>query len=139
MANETEHLDLFDQVIHTLMNVGESIDFSAGQVRGGCHQIFIFGPESKFIGESSRIDVRPKTGMLGDVLHPLPVIIDNMMKIFKALDVILFGNNSFHFILLFAHSVIPVKTGIQTPGFLLELIPMKIGAGMTKKKRAKSF
>jgi hypothetical protein len=100
MANETEHLDFLDEVIHTLMNVSESIDFPAGQVRGGRHQILIFGPEGEFIGESSRIDVGPKAGMLGDILHALPVVINDMVKIFKALDVILFGSDSFHFILL---------------------------------------
>jgi hypothetical protein len=96
MANEAEHLDLLDQVIHTLMNVSESVDLPAGEMRRGCHQVFMFGPEGKFIGEGGSIDVGPKTRMHGNILHALPIVINSVMKIFKALDVILFGDNSFH-------------------------------------------
>jgi hypothetical protein len=35
--------------------------------------------------------------MHGNILHALPIVIDSMMEIFEALDVILFGDNSFHF------------------------------------------
>jgi hypothetical protein len=51
MSNQTEHLDLFDQIIHTLVNMSESIDLLTGKMRGGCHQILMFGPESEFVGE----------------------------------------------------------------------------------------
>jgi hypothetical protein len=37
------------------------------------------------------------------------------------------------------NSVIPVKTGIQKYRFLLEFIPMKIGAGMTGKNNYYSY
>jgi hypothetical protein len=57
----------------------------------------MFRPKGEFIGEGCRIDVRPKSRMLGDIFHTLPVIIDRMMEVFKTLDVIFFGNNSFHF------------------------------------------
>ena len=97
MGNETEHLDFLNKVVHTLMNVSESVDLPTGKMGSGRHQVLMFGPKGKIIGEGGRIDVGPKGRMLGDILHALPVIIDYVMKLFEALDVILFGNDSFHF------------------------------------------
>jgi hypothetical protein len=100
MADETKHLNFFDQIIHTLMDVSESVDLPACKMRGGCHQVLIFRPKGKLVGKGCRVNVRPNAGMLGNILHSLPVVIDNMMKIFEALHVIFFGHNSFHFGLL---------------------------------------
>jgi hypothetical protein len=91
MSDETKHLNFFDQIVHALMDVGESVDLPASEMGGGCHQILIFGAKGKFIGEDCRINVRPKARMSGDILNAFPVIIDDMMKVFKALDVIFFG------------------------------------------------
>ena len=100
MSNETEHLDLFDQIIHTLVNVSESVDLPAGEMGGGRHQVLIFGTKGEFIGEGGRVDVGTNPRMLGNILHTFPIVIDGMMKIFQTLDVILFGHDSFHFLLL---------------------------------------
>src|SRR5512139_2049401 len=100
MANETEHLHFLNQIIHTLVDVGESVDLPSSEMGGGCHQVLIFGTKGEFIGESSRVDMRTNTWMLGNILHAFPVVIDSMMEIFQTLDVILFGHDSFHFLLL---------------------------------------
>jgi hypothetical protein len=47
--------------------------------------------------------------MLDYVLNTFPVVIDYVMKVFEALEVIFFGHNSFHLFLLFVHFIIPVK------------------------------
>jgi hypothetical protein len=59
MGNEAEHLDLFNEIIHTLMDMGEPVDLLSGEVRGGCHQGFMLRPKGEFIGEASGIDMRP--------------------------------------------------------------------------------
>jgi hypothetical protein len=97
MGDEAEHLDFLNEIVHALVNVRESVDFPAGQMRSGCHQVLVFRPEGKLISEGRRIDMRPKGRMLGDILHTLPVVIDYAMKVFEALDVIFLGNDSFHF------------------------------------------
>ena len=104
MSNEAEHLDLLNQIIYILVNVGKSVDLSTSEMGGGCHQVFIFGTKSEFIGESGSVDVGTNPQMLGNILHPFPVVIDSMMKIFETLDVIFFGHDSFHFLLLL-HSI----------------------------------
>jgi hypothetical protein len=97
VGNETEHLNFLNEVVHTLMNVSESVDLPAGKMGSGRHQVFMLGPKGKIVGEGGRIDVGPKGRMLGDILHALPVIIDRVTEFFEALDVILFGNDPFHF------------------------------------------
>jgi hypothetical protein len=57
----------------------------------------VFRAKGKFISEGCRIDMRPKSRMLGDILHAFPVVIDRVTKVFEALDVIFLGNDSFHF------------------------------------------
>jgi ADP-heptose:LPS heptosyltransferase len=57
----------------------------------------VFRPKGKFVSEGRGIDVRPKGRMLGDILHTLPVVIDHMAKVFETPDIVLFGNDSFHF------------------------------------------
>src|SRR4030042_230693 len=99
MSDETEHLDLFDQIIHALVNVGESVDLPAGEMGGGRHQVLIFGTKGELIGEGGRVDVGTNPRMLGNILHALPVVIDGVMKIFQTPDVIRIGYDSFHFVL----------------------------------------
>jgi len=96
MGNEAKHLDLLNQVINVLMNVSESVDLPAGQVRGGRHQVLVLRAKSEFVSEGCGIDVGTEGRMLSYVINTLPVIVHDMMKILKALKVIFFGYNSFH-------------------------------------------
>jgi hypothetical protein len=57
----------------------------------------MFRPKGKLVSEGCRVDVWPKCRMVSDILHSLPVIIDHVMKVFEAPDVIFLGNDSFHF------------------------------------------
>ncbi len=57
-------------------------------------------PKGKFVSEGRRIDVGPKRRMLGDILHMFPVVIDHVMQVFEASDIIFFDNNPFHLFLL---------------------------------------
>ncbi len=100
MADQTEHLHLLDQIIHALMNVREPVDFPSGEMGCGRHQVLMLGTKGEFIGEGRGVDVRTKTRMLSNILHTFPIVIDNVMEVFKTLDVILFGDDSFHFFLL---------------------------------------
>jgi hypothetical protein len=100
MGNEAEHLDFFDQIVHALVDMSESVDLSAGEMRGSGHQILIFRTKGELIRESRRVDVRTKTGMLCNILYAFPIIVDDMMKIFETLDVIFFGFDAFHVSLL---------------------------------------
>jgi hypothetical protein len=116
MSDETEHLDFLNQIIHTLVDVGESVDLPAGEMGGGRHQVLIFGTKGELIGEGGRVDVGTNPRMLGNILHALPVIIDGVMKIFQTLDVIGFGYDSFHFVLLRVKSKNPwIKAKATTP------------------------
>jgi hypothetical protein len=56
----------------------------------------MLGTKGEFVGEGCRVDVRPEARVLCDILHTFPVIIDNVMKILKTLNIIIFCNNSFH-------------------------------------------
>jgi hypothetical protein len=68
---------------------------------GGCrHQIFVLWPEGQFIGKACRIDVGPEGRVLGDIFNTFSVVIDDSVKIFEALKVILFGHDPFHSSLL---------------------------------------
>jgi hypothetical protein len=100
VGDETEHLDLFNEIIHTLMNVSESVDLLTGEMGSGCHQIFMLRTKGKLVSEGCSIDVRSKSRMLGYILHTLPIIIDNVMEIFETLNVIFFGYDSVHLLLL---------------------------------------
>jgi hypothetical protein len=78
--------------------MSESIDLPAGEMRGGCHQILMFRTKGELIGEGCGVDVRTKTGMLCHILYAFPIIVDHMVKVFKALDVIFFRHDAFHFL-----------------------------------------
>ena len=99
MSNEAKHLDLLNQVINILVNMSKPVDLPAGQVRGGRHQVLVLRAKSKLVGEGRGIDVGTEARMFSYVINALPVIVHDMMKIFKALEVILFGYNSFHILL----------------------------------------
>ncbi len=51
VSDEAQHLDFLDQIIHALMNMGESADLSSGQMGGSCHQVFVFRPQGQFISK----------------------------------------------------------------------------------------
>jgi hypothetical protein len=95
VADQPEHLNFFDQIIHTLVDMSESVDLPAGEMRGGCHQVLMFRTKGELIGESRGVDVRTKTGMLCNILYTFPIVVDDMVKVFKALDIIFFGDNCF--------------------------------------------
>jgi hypothetical protein len=99
MSDETEHLDFLNKIIHTLVDVGESVDLPTGEMGCGRHQVLIFGTKGELIGEGGRIDVGTNPRMLGNILHAFPIVIDGVMKIFQTLDVIRLGYDSFHFCL----------------------------------------
>ncbi len=44
VSDETEHLDFFDQIIHILVDVSESVNLSPSQMRGDRHQAFVLRP-----------------------------------------------------------------------------------------------
>jgi hypothetical protein len=100
VADQPEHLDFFDQIVHALVDMRESIDLSAGEMRSGCHQILMFRTKGELIGESRRVDVRTKTGMLCNIFYTFPIIVDDMMKILETLKVIFLGDNAVHLFLL---------------------------------------
>jgi hypothetical protein len=100
VSNETKHLDLFDQVIHALVDMSESVDLLSSEMGSGSHQILILWSEGQLIGEGGGIDVGPKPGVFGDILHPLPVVVDNVLEVFQALDIILFSDDTVHGFLL---------------------------------------
>jgi hypothetical protein len=83
----------------------------------GGHQILMFRTKGEFIGEASGIDMRSKGRMLGYILHTLPVVIDNVMEVFQTLEVILFGDDSFHWFLslMLKIMVIGEKVRVTTP------------------------
>jgi hypothetical protein len=100
VADQPEHLDFFDQIVYALVDMSESVDLPAGEMRNGCHQIFVFRTKGELIGESCRVNMRTKTGMFCDILYTFTVIVNDMMKILETLKVIFLGDNSFHRFLL---------------------------------------
>jgi hypothetical protein len=100
MGNEAEHLNFFDKIVHTLVDMRESVDLPACEMGCGRHQVFIFRAESEFISEGGGVDVRTKTRMLCNILNTFPIVIDDVMKVFEALDIVIFCHYSFHLILL---------------------------------------
>jgi hypothetical protein len=102
VADQSEHLDFLDQIIHTLVDMSESVDLPAGEMGAGSHQVLMFRAEGELIGEGRGVDVRKKTGMLCNILDTFPVIIDDVMKVFETLDVVILSNDSFHLFLLIA-------------------------------------
>jgi hypothetical protein len=82
------------------MDMSESVDLPAGEVGSGSHQSLVFRTEGELIGEGRGVDVRTKTGMLCHILDPFPIIVHDMVKVFETLEVIFFGHDAFHFLLL---------------------------------------
>jgi hypothetical protein len=97
MGDEAKHLDFLNEIVHALVNVSESVDLSAGQMGGSRHQVLVLRPKGKLISEGRRIDVGPESRMLGHILHTFSVVKDHVMEVFEAPDIVLFGNDSFHF------------------------------------------
>jgi hypothetical protein len=100
VANQPEHLNFLDEIIHTLVDMCESVDLPTGEMGSGGHQILVFGTESELIGESCGIDVRTKTGVRCHILDSFPIIVHDMVKVFEALEVIFFRYDTFHSSLL---------------------------------------
>ena len=63
-GEHAQHFDFFDQVFHTLVNVGEAVDFFARQVGRSRHQVFICRVKGQVIRYGSRIDVAADEGMI---------------------------------------------------------------------------
>jgi hypothetical protein len=117
MGDEAKHLNLFDQVIHALMDMGETVDSLSGEMGDSGHQVLMLRTEGQFIGEGCGFNVRPEGRVLGDILHPFSVVVDRMMKVFQALDIILFSDDSFHWFLslMLKIMVIGEKVRVTTP------------------------
>jgi hypothetical protein len=52
--------------------------------------------ESELVGEGCGIDMGPKGGMLCDIVHTFAIVINDVMEVLQALDVIFSCHNVFH-------------------------------------------
>lgn len=77
MGDEPEHLHLFDEIIDGLVNMGKAVYLFPGKMARSRHQLFIFGPQGQLIGFRCGIDVGNKSGMGGDIIHTLTIIIND--------------------------------------------------------------
>jgi len=117
VGDEAKHLDFLNEIVDALVDVSKPVDLSAGQMGSGRHQILVLRPKGEFVSKGGGIDMGLKSRMLGDVFHTFPVVIDYVMKVLEALDVIFLGNDSFHSSLLLARLVI-------TPNYALLSVKM---------------
>ena len=69
LSKQTLHLDFFDQIFRTLVQVTETIDLLPGQMRVCCHQVFIFRLFGQLIGRFDRVHRRPDNRMIHRIFH----------------------------------------------------------------------
>ena len=67
LSQQSLHLDLFPQVVRTLMKMGEPVDFLASEIGGCGHQILVLRIMSQFIGHGKTVDGWFDHGMI----HPV--------------------------------------------------------------------
>ncbi len=91
VGDQTEHLDLLDQVVPALVDVGEAVDLFPGQVGGRGHEVFMLRLQRQLVGLGRGVDVGNERRVRGHVLHPFPPVIDHVVQLLQTVDVILFG------------------------------------------------
>lgn len=62
----TQHLGLFHQVIHRLMDVGEAVDLTTGEMGGCGHEIGVLRIARQSIGHGGGVDMAADKRMIDD-------------------------------------------------------------------------
>jgi hypothetical protein len=92
MGNQPQHLDFLNQVIPILMDVGEAVDFFAREMGRSGHNIFVLGVLRQLVGLSRGVNVGKKGRVGRYVFHLLASVVNDVLQIFQAFDVICFGS-----------------------------------------------
>ena len=66
LGDGTQHLGLFHQVIHRLVDVGETVDLMTGEVGGGGHEILVLRVARQGVGHGGGVHMAPDEGMIDD-------------------------------------------------------------------------
>ena len=68
LRDHAEHLNLLDQILYTLMDMGETVDLLACKVRGYSHQILVLGIHGQIIGHGCGIDMTADIRIVNDLI-----------------------------------------------------------------------
>ena len=92
LGDGTQHLGLFHQVIHRLMDVGEAVDLFPGEVGGGGHQVLVVGGLGQVVGHLYGVDGGAEDGVIHGVLHLFAKHIHAQVQGPQALDIFITGH-----------------------------------------------
>ena len=96
LAAQTLHLDLLDEVLGALVDVGEAVDAGAGVGGNHGHQVLILGHLGQVVGHTHGVERRTQNRALGGVIVSLTEHIDLHFDLLNAFD-ILFACHQCHF------------------------------------------
>jgi len=86
LAQQALHLDLLDQVVGRLVDVGEAIDFLTGEVAGRQHQVLVLGILGQLVRHRHAVEARADDRVVDVVLHPLAEHVDLEVEVGDGLD-----------------------------------------------------
>ena len=93
LTQQALHLDLVDQVLGGLVDVGEPVDGLSGEMGGGGHQRLIIGTLGQIIGHPNGVDRGAEDGIVHGVFHPLAEHVDPQIHGPQALNVFFSGHH----------------------------------------------
>ena len=96
LAAQALHLNLLDEVLGALVDVGEAVDAGAGIGGNHSHQVLILGHLGQVVGHTDGVERRTQNGALGGVIVSLTEHIDLHFDLLNAFD-ILFACHQCHF------------------------------------------
>ena len=88
LSEETLHLDLLDQIVSALMDVGEAVDLLPGQMRGCSHQIFILRILRQLVCHGKGIQRRTDDRMINRIFNLLAEHPEVQMELSEGLDIL---------------------------------------------------
>ena len=92
LAQQALHLDLFDEVVGGLVDVGEAVDLFPGEVGGGGHQVLVVGGLGQVVGHLYGGDGGAEDGVIHGVLHLFAKHIHAQVQGPQALDIFITGH-----------------------------------------------
>jgi hypothetical protein len=92
-TQEPAHFTLFHQIIDTLVNVCEAVDFIPRNVRGGGHDICVLGVLRHLVSFGNRLHGWPDDGIINHIFQLFAKHIDYQIQAPKTFFVLLSGHH----------------------------------------------
>ena len=100
LAEQTLHLDLLDQIVGGLVQMGKTVYLFAGQVGRCRHQILILRILCELVGSGKGVERRTNDRIVHDVLHLLAEAVQIEVQLSQGFDVLVFCHHKDSFFLI---------------------------------------